>query len=76
MEINEKELIEIEQMLLKTITGNGLAIHRFIEWIKLNNSYILPRPKNICARCLGQMEYRPKGSYHNYYCPKCKLGED
>lgn len=76
MIIDDKELIEIERRLLRTIEGNGLAIHKFMEWLKLNNSYTPPRPENICGRCLGKMEYRPKGSYHNWYCPKCKLTED
>lgn len=39
MVINNTELIEIEQKLLKTITGNGLAIIRFMEWLKKNNLY-------------------------------------
>lgn len=38
MIIDDKELTEIEQRLLKTIEGNGLALHKFMEWLKLNNS--------------------------------------
>lgn len=38
MKATKKELIEIEQRLLKTISGNGLAISRFIQWLKSINS--------------------------------------